>query len=280
MDYAYWIALSNLKNFSSKEKYNLVKVFGSAKAIFHSRFLDIQKNTRLSNEKINNLLNTTIDYNADEKLFSKGVKICCLNEIVYPKLLSYIYSPPVLLYYRGEIPKIPCIAVVGSRKTTKHGRENSFEISKFLASKGFCITSGLARGIDSCAHHGALEAGITTAVLGSGINICYPPENKYLMDRIEENGCVISEFPINKNPSKYTFPSRNRIISGLSEAVIVVEAAKKSGSLITAEFALDQGRDVFAFKNGHTELSKGTDSIISDGAYPINNVDEFIEIFC
>ncbi len=280
MNYAYWLALSNLKNFSSKEKYNLVKAFGSAKAIFHSRFLDIQKNTTLSNEKIDYLLNTTIDNNEVERLYENGVNICCLSDTIYPDLLRYIFAPPVLLYYRGKLPEIPCIAVVGSRKTTKHGRENSFEISKLLASKGFCITSGLARGIDSCAHHGALEAGITTAVLGSGINICYPPENKYLMDRIEENGCVISEFTINKNPSKYTFPSRNRIISGLSEAVIVVEAAKKSGSLITAEFALEQGRDVFAFKNDHTELSKGTDSIISEGAYPISNVDEFNEIFC
>ena len=279
MDYAYWIALSNLEKFSSKEKYNLIKTFGGAKEIFHSRFLDLQKKTNLSNNKINYLLNTSIDYNAFEKLCDYGIKVCCFFDRDYPKLLSYIYAPPVLLYYRGKLPEMPCIAVVGSRKTTKHGRENSFEISKFLSKKGFCITSGLARGIDSCAHHGALECGITTAVLGSGINICYPPENKYLMDRIKENGCVISEFPINKKPSKYTFPSRNRIISGLSEAVIVVEATKRSGSLITAEFALNQGRDVFAFRNVHSELSIGTDAIIADGAYPINNIEEFIEIF-
>jgi len=279
MNYTYWIALSNLEKLSNKEKFNLVKIFGGAEEIFQSDLFDLQKKSSLNTQQISYVLNANIDANAVDKLYEGGIKFCCYNDSDYPSLLKNIFAPPVLLYYRGNLPDIPCISIVGSRKTTKIGRENSFEIAKFLASKGFCITSGLARGIDSCAHLGALESGITTAVLGSGINVCYPPENNYLMNRIEEKGCVISEFPINKNPSKYTFPSRNRIISGLSEAVIVVEAAKKSGSLITADFALDQGRDVFAFQNIHSELSKGTDSIISDGAYPINNISEFIELF-
>lgn len=279
MDYSYWIALSNLEKLSNKEKFNLINKFKNVKEIFNSDFLNLKNNSNLISEKVKDILNTKIDYNATEKLYSKGINICCYDDDEYPKALKEIYAPPVVLYYKGKLPKNKCIAIVGSRKTTGYGRDNSFEIAKFLASKGLCIISGLARGIDSCSHLGALESGKTAAVLGSGINVCYPLENKYLMGRIEESGCVISEFPIDKRPSKYTFPSRNRIISGLSEAVIVVEAAEKSGSLITADFALDQGRDIFAFKNPPSELSKGTDKLISEGAIMIKDLDDFIKHF-
>ena len=160
---------------------------------------------------------------------------------------------------------------------TAQGRLNAFEISYELACRGFNIVSGMARGIDSCAHYGALQGGKTTAILGCGIDICYPPENKELKSMIARDGCVISEFPPGRNPNRLTFPARNRIISGMSEALIVVEAAKKSGALITADFAADQGREVFAFAYPEDSPSAGTKSLISDGAYPIFDTESFLE---
>ena len=165
----------------------------------------------------------------------------------YPALLKEIKNPPRELFFLGnvEILKSRCLAVVGSRRTTSYGRNTAVRLAKRAAEAGITIVSGMARGIDTCAHRGALDAGGSTiAVLGCGVDICYPAENRQLKEEIENRGLVISEYPPQTAPQKYYFPQRNRIISGLSELTAVVQAGSRSGALITAELAAEQGREV------------------------------------
>lgn len=199
----------------------------------------------------------------------------------YPTNLKYIYNPPGTLYVQGDI--IPedniAIAIVGSRRATYYGLKNAQALSFALAAKGITIISGLARGVDSAAHRGALQAqGRTIAVLGSGLNRIYPRENKRLAEKISQNGAVISEFPQDTSPHRQNFPRRNRIISGLSLGVVVVEAAEKSGALITANCALEQGREVFALPGKVDSFTScGTHSLIKQGAKLVESVEDIIE---
>lgn len=198
----------------------------------------------------------------------KGIDIVCLGEARYPALLANTYNPPAILYYRGTLPDDDkLIAIVGARRATAYGRSVCKLLAGELAAAGVGVVSGAARGIDSTAHMGALEKGYTIAVLGSGVDICYPPENVRLLERIAENGALISEYPPGTLPQPAFFPARNRIINGLSRGVIVVEAAERSGSLITADFALEEGRDVFAVPGSIlSATSKGTHYLIKQGA--------------
>ncbi len=191
----------------------------------------------------------------------------------YPKQLKEIYDPPLKLYVLGnkQLLKEKGIAIVGSRKATEYGKNVAQQISKQLSEAGINIISGLALGIDSYAHLGTLQKeniGKTIAVLGSGLDKIYPKENIELARRIiKSGGCIVSEYPIGTSASKLNFPQRNRIISGLSKGVLVVEAGEKSGSLITADFALEQGREVFAVPGDiNKENSKGTNDLIKQGA--------------
>lgn len=224
--------------------------------------------------------NVTID--KEIALIEKdGVSIITIDDERYPDNLRHIYSPPSLLYVRGNFAPEDYynIAIVGSRRASLYGRQNAEKIARQLAERGFTVTSGMARGIDTFAHRGALKAcGRTIAVLGCGINIIYPPENKNLMEEISHNGAVVSEFPMNTPPHRQNFPIRNRIISGLSLGVVVVEAAEKSGALITASFALEQGREVFSVP-GRIDMptSKGTSSLIKDGAKLVEGVEDILE---
>jgi len=279
MDYSSLIALSNAEFLSFREKYLLLNEYGTAESIFMASYKDLCERAKLNLFKIDKLIRIEPIKESQLELESTGIKLCSIFEKEYPRQLLNIYSPPIMLYYKGKLPEQSCISIVGSRRTTTSGRQNAFASAELLAGLGYCIVSGMARGIDSCVHLGALEKGMTAAILGNGLNICYPPENKFLMKCIEDNGCLISEFSPDKKPNRYTFPARNRIISGLSEAVIVVEAAKKSGSLITADFALEQGKDVLVFVNKESELSEGTDSLISEGAYPLENVSVLKDIY-
>jgi DNA processing protein len=201
----------------------------------------------------------------------------------YPELLNQIENPPEKLYYTGKLYlcKTRCLAIVGSRKATAYGKWAAYNIAKRAADHDITIVSGLARGVDSYAHKGALDAGGNTiAVLGCGIDICYPKENKSLMKAIAKKGLVISEYPIGSTPLRHHFPLRNRIISGLSETVVVVEASLNSGSLITADYALNQGREVFAVPgNINNILSIGSNKLIQDGATPIVVIDDILEAF-
>lgn len=199
----------------------------------------------------------------------------------YPDSLREIQGSPRELYCIGDISllKTPCAAIVGSRRYTIYGRQTALMIGKMLAGRGITVVSGMAKGIDSFAHQGALskQEGKTIAVLGTAIGKPYPASNAALMEEIEEKGLVISEYPPDFPGSQYGFPARNRIISGLSKSVIVVEAGLKSGSLITAQIAGDQGKTVFAVPgNINSQFSIGTNLLIRDGAYPLVVVDDVV----
>lgn len=225
------------------------------------------------------------DYKKAEKEIElsqkKGFKVITISSEKYPMSLKNIKDPPIVIYMKGDIIKSDenAISIVGSRKCTVYGRAVAGLFSRELALKGITIVSGLAVGIDTIAHKGALTAkGRTIAVLGSGIDHIYPSCNRGLYEEVVKNGAVISEFPLGTRPLSYNFPFRNRIISGLSIATLVVEAAKRSGSLITARLAAEQGRDVFAIPGNITsDVSKGTNQLIKDGAIPVTDVNDILE---
>ena len=187
----------------------------------------------------------------------------------YPTNLKTIFDPPPVLYYRGDLLATDSLSVgiVGARRATPYGREVAHKFARDLVRSGITVVSGLARGVDSAAHRGALAGkGRTLAVLGCGLNVVYPPENSRLYDQVAAQGAVLTEFPLDTAPEARNFPRRNRIISGLSRAVVVVEAAVTSGSLITADFALEQGREVFVPGPITSSLSSGTNNLIFQGA--------------
>lgn len=200
----------------------------------------------------------------------------------YPSLLKYIKDPPQQLYFIGNIKlaELPAVAVVGSRKASSYGKWAAYEIGKRLAENDIVVVSGMAAGIDSIGHKGALSVnGNTIAVLGCGIDICFPAFNRELRNEIVQKGLLISEYPPGYPGSKFTFPHRNRIISGLSLATVIVEAGLNSGSLITAERAVEQGRTVFSVPgNINSFYSIGTNKLIQDGAYPLAFIDDIFNV--
>ena len=203
----------------------------------------------------------------------------------YPNQLKNIYDPPAKLYVLGNrsILNQKNFAIVGSRKATEYGKKVAMQISKELSENGLNIVSGLAIGIDSYAHLGCLQvkdAGKTIAILGSGLDVIYPKENRKLAEQIiNSGGCIISEYPIGSKIEKNNFPQRNRIISGLSEGILVVEASKKSGALITAEFGIEQGKEVFAVPGDiNREQSEGCNLLIKDGANVVTSSQDIIYV--
>ncbi len=197
-------------------------------------------------------------------------RIVARDDADYPELLGQIPGAPERLYVRGDpaLLQLPCLAIVGSRNPTEAGRQNAFEFARHLGAAGFCIVSGLAEGIDTAAHRGALDAGAATvAFLGHGIDRVYPAKNHDLAHEIAANGALVSEFPLGTPPRKELFPQRNRLISGVSLGTLVVEAARRSGSLITARYAGEQGREVFALPGSiHNPLARGCHKLIRQGA--------------
>ncbi len=201
------------------------------------------------------------------------------RDVGYPKLLKEINDPPIGLYRKGGyLFEQPCIAVVGSRRTTLYGQSVAKKLGAQLAQLGFCVVSGLARGIDTAAHEGALSVGgKTAAVLGCGIDIVYPPENLDLYRRIVETGAVLSEFPFGRKADKQSFPMRNRVVSGISEGVVVVESDVQGGAMITARFAGEQGRLIFAVPGRIDQAtSHGCHQLIRDGATLLSSVDDIL----
>ncbi len=197
----------------------------------------------------------------------------------YPENLKNIYSPPIVIYVKGKIrpEDADAVAIVGSRRPSYYGISACEKLADQLVSRGITVISGLARGIDTMAHKGALKSGRTIAVLGSGLNYIYPPENRKLAEEICEKGAVISEFPMNTPPNRRNFPKRNRVISGLSLGVLVVEASEKSGSLITANFALEENRELFAVPGEvSSRTSTGSNNLIKQGAKLAENADDII----
>jgi len=201
----------------------------------------------------------------------------------YPSSLSDIPDPPAVLFFEGELDKAlqkPVVAVIGSRRSSVYGLGVARSLSRALSSAGICVTSGLARGIDGEAHRGSLDAGgPTIAVLGSGIDVSYPPEHGKLARSIAKCGALVSEYPPGTKPDRFNFPERNRIISGLSRGVIVVEAGERSGTMITVNSALDQGREVFAVPGEVTRsTSFGTNRLLKEGANLVTSVDDVLEV--
>ena len=209
------------------------------------------------------------------------VTLLTLADADYPRALRWIADPPVVLYVRGRLVSSHqlAVAVIGSRKPSPYGKMSAQRFSQTLAEHGYTVVSGLARGIDSLAHQGALQAGgQTLAVLGSGINMVYPPENQHLYEQICSQGAVLSEFPLHTKPDRWNFPRRNRIISGLSLGTLVIEAAANSGSLHTARHALDQGREVFAVPGRiHDPNSRGTNGLIKKGAKLVETIHDILD---
>lgn len=271
-DVPYWLALNRVSVLGARRISQLVSTFGSAQQAFtvtprelEQLALPVKVCAAFLQER--EQINPQAEWRRCREL---GISVLTLADNDYPPILREIYDPPVILYYRGDISCLSqCgVAIVGSRKATAYGRAAAERFAGELSRAGVTVISGMARGIDSHAHRGALQAdGMTAAVLGSGLDICYPPENRGLREQIAQSGVVISEFPPGSQPKPAHFPMRNRIISGLSQAIVVVEAAEKSGALITADCALEQGREVFAVPGSiHSPTSRGCHRLIKEGA--------------
>ena len=216
----------------------------------------------------------------DEWLQMSGNHIIARGDENFPELLEQIPRPPERLYIKGDpgLLHMPALAIVGSRNPTQAGARNAFEFARHLGAAGFCIVSGLAEGIDTAAHRGALDAGAATiAFLGHGIDRVYPSANKELAHEIAAHGALVSEFPLGTHPHKTLFPQRNRLISGVSLGTLVVEAARRSGSLITARYAGDQGREVFALPGSiHNPLARGCHKLIRQGAKLVETAEDIV----
>ena len=282
-DIIYWIWLSNLINPGSRKSAQIIDLFK-----------DPEKAYRATSDEMfalgatDDIVRLLSDKNTDEALriynYCKrnGVKVITFEDGCYPQRLRMIDNPPVLLYVMGELPDIDdnvCIAAVGTRLYTEYGGRAAYTISYDLASAGAVIISGLARGIDSICHRGCIDAfGKTVAVLGCGIDVVYPPENASLYAEIIRNGAVVTEYRPGTGPLGRNFPVRNRIISGLSLGTLVVEAKAKSGSLITADCAANQGRDLFALPGKVGDInSVGTNELIKKGAKMITSASDILE---
>ena len=262
----------------------LLQHFGSAQQIFRLSRIELEQSQLLKNGAISKILDFPQDnfLKKEYNLITQGqVSLLRYNDADYPLCLKEISDAPILLYIRGEIPKedMPSLSIVGSRCASIYGISIAAKFAAQFAEMGICVVSGLARGIDTSSHQGALRmGGKTVAVLGCGLTHIYPPENRRLFHQIVENGAVISEFPMTTRPAPYHFPRRNRIVSGLSLGVLVVEAAERSGALITADFALDQGREVFAIPGKvDTPTSMGTNKLIKQGAMMVTSAQDCVD---
>lgn len=269
-----WISLNMTPGIGPRAATKLLERFGSAENVFHATRSELES-LRLKAESIESILKREFHEKAEEeleKLKEIGADVLVLDDGSYPYLLREIADPPITLYVKGnwqECLDAPCVAIVGSRRCSTYGENASLMLSRDLAERGICIVSGLARGIDSAAHRGAIEAkGKTIAVLGTGIGQVYPKENAKLVEQIlDAGGAVVSQFPLETPPIPENFPYRNRIISGLSLGVLIVEASERSGSLITARLAMEQNREVFAVPGNITSKNSfGTNYLIKSGA--------------
>ena len=281
---AYWIGLHQVPGLGPKRFQLLLDRFKHPKEVWHARESHLAEVMGKNSSVFKNLLECrqSLDLTAVcTELERRGVTVLTLEDPAYPSSLRNIYDPPPVLYVLGSLEEVDslALAMVGSRRATPYGKAVAERLAGQLAQKGFTIVSGLARGIDTAGHRGALKAkGRTVAVLGCGVDIVYPRENKHLFEQITNNGAVISEFPLGSPPIPLNFPARNRIISGLSLGVVVVEAAENGGALITTDFALEQGRDVFAVPGPITsQYSRGTNNLIKEGARLVQGVEDVIE---
>lgn len=274
---AFWLAFSNVRGIGAVRFRKLLNFFGDLSFAWQANRSELI--SAGLTEKSADLVLETRKNISPEKLESdlqrKGIRFITWTSPGYPHYLLEIAQPPPVLYFIGEI--LPeddlAIAIVGTRNVTKYGKQITQDTAAYLAGNEITVVSGLARGVDGIAHQAAIDAGGRTfAVLGSGVDVIYPPEHRKLAREIIQHGALISDYPPGTKPDGINFPPRNRIISGLSRGTVVVEAGERSGALITAKFALDQGRDIFAVPGSVlSQMSKGTNQLIAEGATPMTN---------
>lgn len=280
-----WLSLSLVPGLGPRGWKKLMAVYEGPGRVLLSSPEDLQKKVPGISRKVLSGIQGDNLKKAAEKELKKAeqlqVSIITQQDSAYPDLLKNIHDPPPLLYVKGDPGLLGsmCIGMVGARASTTYGQRIASDLSRRLTFQGLTVVSGLALGIDTASHHGALKgSGATVAVLGCGIDVIYPRQNRKLYDEIASHGAVVSEYAFGTRPEAFRFPARNRIISGLSLGIVVVEAAKKSGSLITADFALEQGREVFAIP-GRVDSSKseGTHRLLQTGAKLVHTVEDVLE---
>ena len=278
----YTAALASLPGLGSRRISALISRFSSAAAAWEAP-ADAWKEAGIPESLCAAAAESRSRYDWDKqlRLLSRyHVNLVTLWEGDYPQLLRETYNPPPVLYYQGSLPQFPkATAIVGARKATPYGRNAAYTLAEQMARSGIAVISGGARGIDTKAHLGALAGnGITCAVVANGLDTAYPPENRSLFsDIIEQGGSVVSEYAFGVRPLAINFPARNRIIAGLCRCVVVTEAALRSGSLITADFALEEGRDVFAVPGSiYSEMSKGTNALLRKGAIALTGIEDIL----
>ena len=288
----YWIWFSLIPNLGSKRKLELLKIYKNPKTIYSINGSELTNIKGLGEKTIEKILDEKIKRNLEnhiEYMLKNEMDIVPICDDEYPQILKEIYDPPISLYTKGDktILNKKSIAIVGCREVSEYGRSAAKYFSYHLARQGINIISGLAKGVDSYAHIGAIcgekegylhsnTYGKTIAVVGNGLDIVYPKENERLARQIiQSGGVIVSEYPLGTKPEKMNFPARNRIISGMSKGILVVEAKEKSGTLITVDFALEQGRDVFVVPgNINSTNSVGTNRLIQQGAKLVTNYHE------
>ncbi len=280
------LVLNNLSLIGSVKTQQLLRNFGTADKVLQAKRAELTRIPGISEKIADNILHWQKKVSLKEEIAEiekAGIKLITFQDEQYPSNLKEIYDPPIILYVKGDL--LPedkySIALVGSRRSSNYGRESAMRLARELGANGFTVVSGLAHGIDTAAHRGALMAkGRTIGVLGSGFNDPYPSENAELIEQISQSSAVISEYSMNTHPDKINFPIRNRIISGLSLGVVIVEAPKHSGAMITAYHALNQNRMVFAVP-GRIDMPsfKGTHHLIKEGAKLVENVEDILSEF-
>ncbi len=279
----YWIGFNIVPGIGPIRFKILLAHFGDAERAWRASTAELRA-AGLDKRSIQNLVRTRGRLSLEEemeKIARAGAQLITWDDPAYPPHLRHIYDPPFLLYVKGELLEADewSVAIVGTRRASVYGKEVTKQLAGDLARNQVTVVSGLASGIDAEAHRAALEAGgRTIAVLGNGLDIVYPPRNEALSRRIAESGALVSEFPLGTRPEARNFPRRNRIISGLTLGTVVTEAGPVSGALITARYALEQGRDVFAVPgNILARQSQGTNELIRDGATPVLSVEDILQ---
>ena len=279
----YWVGFNMVKGIGAVRFKALLDAFGSAETAWnasHEALLDAGLSRKVV-ESFQRVRKGVVLEQVWERIQSFGAVVLTWDDEEYPRHLKEIDQPPPVLYVRSSLQPEDewAVAIVGTRRVTSYGRQVAEEVATTLARSGVTIVSGLARGVDSIAHQAAINAGgRTLAVLGNGVDLVYPPENRRLAAQIIEHGALVSDYALGTPPDGINFPPRNRIISGLSLAVIIIEAGQTSGALITASFAAEQGRDVFAVPgNINAPQSQGTNRLIRDGAQPLLSPQDVLE---
>lgn len=282
MEKYYTAALQSVKGIGSSRIKLLLDYFGSAQQVWQASRRDLFLSKIIHNTIIDALDAKKKTFDVEkfaEQIHKLDIEIITFNDENYPELLREIYDPPFVLYCKGLLdPKAFYFAIVGARRHSAYGRNAAAMFASQLSRYNFTIVSGGARGIDSCAHQAALENGRTVAVLGCGVDVVYPPENRRLFSCIAEQGALISEYLPGTKPCPGNFPARNRIISGMSRGVLIVEAKEQSGALITAAYALEENRDVFSVPGSiFSATSVGTNHLIRQGAKLASNINDILE---